>query len=167
MPKPRNRVLARIAEMAPPVVRERVLPALENHVLPVLPHLPRPIIKGTVIYVLLQVMLAESSTVQAAWARVKYHTPSPVHSAVISVGSTWMGSGFWNATLAIRSTSQRLFHPVREVHARQEERGNQAGEGLMQIKRVIDGIEAAPANTPTTLDDVMKELETAKATARR
>ena len=167
MPKSRNRVLARIAEFAPPVVRERVLPALENHVLPVLSHLPGPLIKGTVIYVLLQVMLAESTTLQGAWARAKYHAPRPVHNAVIAMGSTWVGGSLWGATLAIRSTSQRLFHPVREVHARQEERGTEAGEGLMQIKRVIDGIEAAPANTPTTLDDVMKELEATKATPRR
>jgi hypothetical protein len=159
MPERRNRVLVRIAELAPPVFRERILPTLENHVFPVLSHLPGPVLKTVAVYVLLQIMIAESTTVQSAWARAKYHTPRPVHHMVGAIASTSVGGGVWSATLAIRSTSSRIFHPLREVHANQEERGAAAGDGLMQIRKVIDGITDAPANTPTTLDDVMKELE--------
>jgi hypothetical protein len=166
MPERRNRVLARIAEIAPPVFRERILPVLENHVFPILSHVPGPVMKTVAVYVLLQIMIAESTTVQSAWARAKYHTPRPVRSMVGSVASTSMGGAIWRATLAIRSTSTRIFHPLREVHANQEERGAAAGDGLMQIKQVIDGIHNAPANTPTTLDEVMKELEKTPPTGR-
>ena len=166
--KTRNRFIARIAELSPPVVRERVIPVVENHVLPVLSHVPGPLIKGLAVWVLLQVMLSESSTVQAAWERLKYHAPRPVHSAVAAVGTTSVGSAVWSASLAVRSTSSRVFHPLRSVHAKQEQRGTDAAEGLMQIQKAIDGIVDAPANAPTTLDDVMKELESTKpATPRR
>ena len=167
MPKPRNRLLARIAEIGPPVVRERVIPALENHVLPVLSHLPRPVIKGTALYVLLQIMVAESSTVQGVWARTKYHTPRPVHSAVAAAGATWAGGALRSATLAIRETSNRVFHPLRVVHADQEERGATAGEGLMQLQKAIDEIGEIPVKAPSTLDEVMKEIEGAKASPPR
>jgi len=37
----------------------------------------------------------------------------------------------------------------------------------MKIKQVMDGVEAPPANAQTTLDDVMKELETSTPAAPR
>ena len=159
MPKPRNAVLARIANAAPPFVRERVLPALENHVLPALSHVPRPFVRGIALYVLLQIMLAESSTVQRAWMGVRRHAPAPVQGAVAAAGDTFVGGALWSATLAIRATSNSLFLPLRALHAHQEERGAAAGEGLVRVQQAIDAIDAPPANAPTTLDDVMKELE--------
>jgi hypothetical protein len=38
---------------------------------------------------------------------------------------------------------------------------------FVRVQQAIDGIDAAPANTPTTLDDVMKELEGTPSTPRR
>ena len=167
MPKAPNRVLARIAEIAPPFVRERVIPALENHILPLLSHVPRPLIRGLALYVLLQVMLAESTTVRKAWWSVRGSTPRAVHSAVVAAGGTFVGRTVWGATLAIRSTSNALFQPIRALHAHQEERGAAAGEGLVRVQEAIDAIGAPPPNTPTTLDDVMKELERTPSTPRR
>ena len=166
MPKPRNRVLARIAEAAPPFVRERIVPALENHVLPALSHLPRPLIRGIALYVLLQIVMAESSTVQGAWRGVRRHAPAPVHNAVAAAGDTFVGGAIWNATLAIRSTSNVVFQPLRALHAHQEERGAAAGEGLVRVQQAIDAIDAPPPNTPSTLDDVMKELERTPPSSR-
>ncbi len=146
---------------------ERIIPAVENHVLPVLSHLPGPLIKGAALYVLLQIMVSESTSVQAAWRRAKHHTPRPVHNAVAAIGETSVGGAIWSTTLAIRETSNRVFRPLREVHADQEERGETAGEGLMQIQRAIDGIGSAPVASPTTVDDIMKEIESTKPTRPR
>ena len=166
--KPRNRFLSRIGAMAPPAVRERVIPVLENHVLPVLSHIPGPLFKGLAVWVLLQVMMAESSSVQAAWSRAKYHAPRPMHDVVHAIGATPVGGAAWSASRAVRSASSRVFHPLRVVHERQEQRGTDAAEGLMQIQKAIDGLGDAPVNAQTTLDDVMKELEGTKpATPRR
>ena len=151
----------------PPFVRDRVIPALEHHVLPALGRAPRPLIRAIALYVLLQVMLAESATVQKAWWSVRRSTPQPVHNAIAAAGSSFVGEAVWTATLAIRSTSNVLFQPLRALHAHQEERGAAAGEGLVRVQQAIDGIDAAPANRPTTLDDVMKELERPPSTPRR
>lgn len=166
MPKAPNRVLARLVEIAPPFVRERVVPVLANHVLPILSHVPRPLIRGIALYVLLQIMLAESATVQKAWWSVRHRTPQPVHSAVVVAGDSFVGRAVWSATLAIRSTSNVIFQPLRALHAHQAEQGAAAGEGLVRIQQAIDGLDAPVPNKPTTLDDVMKELERTPSTPR-
>ena len=159
MPKAPNAVLARIAEVAPSFVRERVLPALENHLLPVLARVPRPLIRGIALYVLLQVMLAESTTVQQAWQGVRHRTPRPVHAAFAAAGDSYVGGAVWSVNVTIRSTSNVLFQPLRALHAHQEERGAAAGEGLVRVQQAIEAVDVQPENVPTTLDDVMKELE--------
>ena len=167
MRKAPNRLLARIAAVAPPFVRDRLVPALENHVLPLLSHVPRPLINGVALYVLVQVLLAESTTAQGAWRGVRHRTPYAVQSAVVAAGDTFVGGAVWSATLAIRSTSNVIFSPLRALHADQEARGAAAGEGLVRIQQAIDGIDAVPANRPTTLDDVMREIERTPTTPRR
>ena len=166
MSKSRNPLLARLAERVPAVIRDRVIPTIENRILPALSHVPRPLIRGIALYVIVQVMLAESTTVQAAWRSVRYRTPRPVQSVVVAAGDTFLGSAIWGATLAIRSTSNVLFQPLRALHARQEERGTQAGEGLVRVQQAIDGLGAPAPTAPTTLDDVMKEIERTPSTPR-
>jgi hypothetical protein len=157
MSKPRSPLLCRIAELAPPVVGERVIPFLERQVLPILSHLPGPAIKFTLLYVVLQVMLTQSTSVQRAWAAVKGVTPRPVHSAVAAVGETSVGSAAWSATLAIRSGADRIFQPVHDVHEQQRQRGEEAAAGLTQIQRAVDDVLDQPA-TPT-VDELMKKVE--------
>jgi len=157
MPKPRSRFLQRIAELAPPVVRERVIPVLENQVLPILSHLPGPAIKITLVYVVLQVMLSQSTSVQGAWAAAKRLTPRPVHSAVAAVGETSVGGAVWSASLSIRSGADWVFRPVHDIHEQQKDRGEEAADGLMHIQRAIDGVVAPPA-TPS-VDELMKKVE--------
>ena len=157
MPKPRPTLLRRIAELAPPFFGERVVPVLENHVLPILSHLPGPAIKLTIVYVVLQVMLSQSTSVQSAWAAAKRLTPRPVHSAVIAVGETSVGGAAWSATLAIRSSADRVFRPVHEVHEQQKQRGAEAADGLIHIQQAIDGVIAPPV--APTVDELMKQVE--------
>jgi hypothetical protein len=158
MPKPRRTFLRRIAEVAPPVFGERIVPLLENHVLPILSHIPGPAIKLTILYVIFQIMLSQSTSVQEAWAATKRITPRPVHSAVAAVGQTSVGGAAWSATLAIRSGADRIFKPVHDVHEQQKQRGEEAAEGLLHIQQVIDGI-TVPA-TPS-VDEMMKKVEEA------
>ena len=139
------------------MVRERVIPVLENQVLPILSHVPGPAIKLALGYVLLQVMLSQSTSVQTAWAAAKRITPRPVHSAVAAVGETAVGGAAWSATLAIRSGADRVFRPVRDVHEQQKQRGEDAADGLTQIQRVIDGAVGQPV-TPT-VDELVKKVE--------
>jgi hypothetical protein len=165
MPKPRRPFLRRIAELGPPVVRERIVPALENHILPILSHIPGPAIKLTILYVVLQVMLSQSTSVQKTWAATKRITPQPVHNAVAAVGETSVGSAAWNATLAIRSGANRVFRPVHDVHQQQRERGEEAAHGLNQIQQAIDGVIAEPASP--TVDELMKKVEEGTPPASR
>ena len=156
MPKPRPTLLRRIARHAPPVFGERILPALENHVFPILSHIPGPAIKLTILYVIFQIMLSQSTSVQGAWAAAKRITPRPVHAAVVAVGETSVGSAAWGATLAIRSGADRIFKPVHDVHEQQKQRGQEAADGLVHIQQAIDGI-TVPA-TPS-VDELMKKVE--------
>ena len=156
MPKPRPTLLRRIARFAPPVFGERILPALENHVFPILSHIPGPAIKVTILYVIFQIMLSQSTSVQGAWAAAKRITPRPVHAAVAAVGETSVGGAAWSATLAIRSGADRIFKPVHDVHEQQKQRGEEAADGLVHIQQAIDGI-AVPA-TPS-VDELMKKVE--------
>lgn len=155
--------------MAPPVIRERVIPVLESHVLPALSHVPGPLFKSLALYVILQIMISESATVQAAWRHTKQYTPQPVHNAVAAAGETSVGGAVWGATLAIRAASNRVFQPVRAIHEDQQEKGASAGEGLVQMQQAIDALGEVPvAGAQTTLDDIMKEIESTKqATPRR
>src|SRR5687768_14523955 len=107
MQQPRNRVLRRIAELAPRGVRERFIPLLENQVLPILSHVTGPAIKVALVYVVLQVLVWQSTSVQRAWAAAKRIIPRPVHNAVAGVAETSVGSAAWSATLAIRSGADR------------------------------------------------------------
>ena len=155
-PKPKRTLLRRLAELAPPAFGERVVPVLENHVFPILSHIPGPAIKLTILYVIFQVMLSQSTSVQGAWAAAKRITPQPVHSAVAAVGETSVGSAAWSVTLAIRSGADRVFKPVHDVHEQQKQRGEEAADGLLHIQQAIDGI-AVPA-TPS-VDELMKKVE--------
>jgi len=146
-----------MAELAPPVIRERVLPVLENHILPILSYVPGPAIKLTLLYIVLQVMLSQSTSVQSAWSAVKRIAPGSVHSAVAAVGETSVGGAAWSATLAIRSGADRVFRPVHDVHDRQRQRGEQAADGLIHIQQVIDEVTAQPARP--TVDELMEKIE--------
>ena len=157
MQKPRSALLRRIAEMAPPRVRDRWIPALENHVFPTLSHIPGPTIKLVLLYVVLQVMVSQSTSVQKAWSATKRITPRPVHTAVAAVGETSIGGAAWNATLAIRSGADRIFRPVNEIHDAQRERGEQAAEFKTELQRAIEGaLDQPPA---PSVDDIMKKVE--------
>jgi hypothetical protein len=157
MQKRRNAFLRRVAELAPPVVGERVIPFLENQVFPVLSYIPGPAIKLTIVYVVLQVMVSQSTSVQGAWAATKRITPRPVHRAVAAVGETSVGGAAWSATLAIRAGADRVFHPVRQVHDEQKLRGHEAANGLTQIQQALDGVIITPPLP--TVDELMKKVE--------
>ncbi len=157
--KPRNRFLTRLAEVAPPIFRERILPVLENRVFPVLSRLPRPALSLIALYAVLQVLLTQSMSVQKTWAATKRVTPRPVHTAVAAVGETAIGGAAWDATLAIRSGSERIFRPVHGLHDRQRDRGQAAGEGLIQIKATIESIGAIAQPAAPTVDELMKKIE--------
>jgi len=161
----RRTLLQRIAELAPPSVRDRLVPMLENHVLPVLSHITGPAIKLTVAYVVFQVMLSQSSSVQAAWHAIKRVTPRPVHNAVAAVGETSVGGAAWSATLAIRSGADRVFRPVHDVHEQQRQRGEEAAEGVMQMQKAVDDVLGQPA-TPT-VDELMRKVEEATPPSTR
>ncbi len=130
---------------------------LENQVFPILSHIPGPAIKFTVLYVIFQIMLSQSTSVQGAWAATKRITPRPVHNAVAAVGETSVGGAAWSATLAIRSGADRIFKPVHEVHEQQKLRGEEAADGLIHIQQAVDGI-TVPVATPS-VDDLMKKVE--------
>lgn len=161
MPKPRNKFLTYLTEIAPPVFRERILPILENRVFPVLSRVPRPAMKVIALYVVLQVMLTQSTSVQKTWAATKRVTPRPVNRAFAAVGSTSIGSAAWEATLAIRSGANTVFRPLHDLHGRQKDRGQSAGEGIIQIKATIDslGVNGQPA--APSVDELMKKIEEA------
>ena len=167
MSKPRSRLLRRIAELAPPVVGERLVPLLERQILPILSHLPGPAIQFTLVYVVLQVMLSQSTSVQRAWAAVKGVTPGPVHAAVAAVGETSVGGAAWSATLAIRSGADKVFQPVHDVHEQQRQRGEEAAAGLTQMQQAVDDVLGQPP--PPTVDELMKKVEegTPPSTPRR
>ena len=165
MQKPRSPFLRRIAELAPPAVRDRVIPVLENHVLPILSHIPGPAIKVALVYVVLQVMLSQSTSVQRAWAATKRLTPRPVHNVVAAVGETSVGGAVWSASLAIRSGADRVFRPVHDVHERQRQKGEEAAEGLNRIQQAIDGLAVPPATQ--SVDDLMKKVEEGTPPASR
>ena len=158
MQKPRRPFLRRLAELAPPAVRDRLIPALENRVLPILSHITGPAVKFVLVYVVLQVMVSQSTIVQKAWSATKRITPRPVHTAVAAVGQTSVGGAAWSATLAIRSGADRVFRPVHDVHEQQRQRGEEAAQGLTDMQRAIDGVLDQPAATPS-VDDLMKKVE--------
>ena len=157
MPHPRNTLLRRIAHHLPPGVRSRLVPTLENHVFPILSHIPGPTIKLVVLYIVLQVMVSQSTSVQKVWAATKRVTPRPVHTAVAAVGETSVGGAAWNATLAIRSGADRVFRPVRDVHDRQRQRGQEAAVVRTEIQRTIENVLGQP--TPPSVDEIMKKVE--------
>jgi hypothetical protein len=157
MQRRRGPFLRRLAELGPPVVGERIVPMLENHILPILSHVPGPAAKLLFIYVLLQVMISQSTSVQRAWNATKRLVPHPVHRAVAAVGETSIGGAAWSATLAIRSGADRVFSPIHDVHEQQKQRGVEAADGLTQIKHAIDGVIVAPP--APTVDELMKEVE--------
>ena len=157
MQKPRNALLRRIAEFLPPRVRDRWVPAFENRVLPILSYIPGPAIKLVLVYVVLQVMVSQSTSVQKAWSATKRVTPRPVHTAVAAVGETSVGGVAWNATLAIRSGADRVFHPVRAIHEAQRQRGEEAAEVRTELQRAVDGVLDQPAQP--SVDDIMKKVE--------
>ena len=138
---------------------------LENHVLPILSHLPGPALKLSLAYVLLQVMLSQSMSVQGVWAAAKRITPRPVHNAVAAVGETSVGGAAWSATLAIRSGADRVFRPVHDVHEQQRQRGEEAADGLTRIQRAMDGV-VAPTATQS-VDELMKKVEEGTPPASR
>ena len=157
MQRPRSALLRRIAELVPDRVRDRWIPALENHVFPILSYIPGPTIKFVLLYVVLQVMVSQSTSVQKAWSATKRITPRPVHNAVAAVGETSIGGAAWNATLAIRSGADRVFHPVRAVHDAQRERGEEAAEFRTELQRAVEDALNQPA--PPSVDDIMKKVE--------
>ena len=153
----RRSLLHRIADLTPPSVRDRLVPLLENHVLPVLSHVTGPAIKLTIAYVVFQVVLSQSTSVQAAWNAVKRITPRPVHGAVAAVGETSIGGAAWSATLAIRSGADRVFNPVRDVHEQQRQKGEEAAEGVMHLQKAVDEVLGQPV--PPSVDEQMKRIE--------
>src|SRR5688500_12839405 len=165
MQQPRNRILRRLAELAPRAVRERLIPVLADHVLPILSHVTGPAINITLLYVIVQVMISQSTSVQRAWGAVKRATPRPVHSAVSAVAETSVGGAAWNATLAIRSGADRVFRPVHDIHEERRQRGEEAADGLTQIQQVIDGVLVQPP--APTVDELMKKVEEGTPPASR
>jgi hypothetical protein len=164
MPSALDRFFDRLADHAPPVVRERVLPVIRYRVLPAVRGSVRPACKLVVAYVVLQVIISQSATVQAAWTRVKALTPRPLHAAVSAVGRTSVGRTTMDATFAIRNGADRIFHPLHVIHARQQERGQAAGHGIMNIQNAIDEALTGLPRTPT-VDEQMQQVETGRPPA--
>jgi hypothetical protein len=121
----------------------------------------KPACKLLAVYVALQVMMSQSTTVQATWARVKSLTPRPVHGAVSAVGKTSIGRTAMDATFAIRNVADRIFHPLHAIYARQQERGHEAGHGIMNIQNAVgealNGVQRIPS-----VDERLQQVETGR-----
>ena len=165
MPPRAPTLLDRVIDRAPPVVRERIVPFLRIHVRPRLAPVTRRTARFVALYVVLQVMLSQSTGVQNAWNAIKRLTPRPIHRLVVAAGETGPGRVVMRATLAIRDGADRIFHPVRAIHARQEQRGQDAGMGIIEMKRTIDDAHNALTGTPTT-DELIRRIETASPPPR-
>ena len=160
MPPRATNLLDRVIDRAPPVVRERIIPFLRIHVRQRLAPAARHTVRFMALYVVLQVMLSQSTGVQTTWNGIKRLTPRPVRRVFVAAGDTGPGRVVMSATFAIRHGADWIFHPVRAVHARQEQRGQDAGKGIIEMKRTIDDAHNALQGTPT-VDEMMHRIETA------
>ena len=155
-----QQLLGRLIDIAPPVVRERIVPWLRDRVAPAIRPAAWRTLKYVAAYAALQVIFSQSTTVQATWDGIKRYTPRSVHRVAGVIGRTPPGRLATSFTLAIRDGADWVFDPVHRLHARQEQKGKEAGQGIIEMKRAIDrahdGIQRAP-----TVDELMQRVETA------